>query len=56
MEAAMQKSRDNETPPPALDHTKTGKRLAEQARALEEERREKQRDFASGRKRHTEGK
>jgi hypothetical protein len=53
---AMDTSRDDETPKPALEHTKTGKRLAEQARAVEEERRAKQREFASGRKRHTEGK
>jgi hypothetical protein len=53
---AMNGTRSDENPKPALNHTKTGKQLEEQARALEEERRVKQQEFASGRKRHTEGK
>lgn len=52
----MDETRGNENPRPALNHTKTGKRLEEQAHTVEEERRARQREFASGRKRHTEGK
>ena len=52
----MDETRHNETQKQALSRSKTGKRVAEQARAVEEERRRKQDDFASGRKRYTEGK
>ena len=38
-----------------LDHTKLGERLAEQAEQIAREERAKQRAFATGAKRYTEG-
>lgn len=42
--------------PQTLNRTKAGKALEQQAREVEEKRDVRLRDFASGRKRYTEGK
>lgn len=46
----------NDTQPQALNHTRTGKALEEQAREEGRKRRVKQEEFARGDKRYTEGK
>jgi len=45
-----------EDPALKLDHTKLGERLAEQAEEIAQEERAKQKAFATGAKRFTEGK
>jgi hypothetical protein len=55
MEAVVQDDTRNPLQPQPLNHTKSGKALEQQAREVEEKRSARQREFARGEKRHTEG-
>jgi hypothetical protein len=46
----------SQSPGPSANKSKTERALEQQARELEQEREARERDFASGKKRYTEGK